>query len=60
MKLKEALNHIPAHQYLRLQESLQIVAMGYPESKDIRQHENKTVGLITVESGTLQISVYSK
>ena len=60
MKLKEVLRHIPARQYLRLQESLHIVAMGYPESDDIKQHENKTVGLITIESGTLQISVYTK
>lgn len=60
MKLKELLNHIPSHQYLRLEESLRISAMGYPGSDDIRKHENKTVGLVTVSSGTLQISVYSK
>lgn len=60
MKLKEMMKHIPSRQYFRLKENLSIVAMGYTESKDIQRHENKTVGLISIENGTLTISVYSR
>lgn len=60
MKLKEVLKHIPAHQYLRLADHFQIVAMGYPSSADILRNAEKTVGLIQISDGTLQINVYSK
>ena len=58
MKLKDILKHIPARQYVRLEERLKIVAMGYPESEDIKQHETKKVGLVSVQSGVLHITVY--
>lgn len=58
MKLKDILKHTPAYQYVRLEERLKIVAIGYPESKDIKQHEAKKVGLISVQSGVLHITVY--
>ena len=60
MKLKEILNHIPVYQYLRLEDYLSIIAMGYPNSEDILRHINKTVGLVTIRNGTLTISVYGQ
>ncbi|WP_298024594.1 hypothetical protein [uncultured Dysosmobacter sp.] len=60
MKLKEIMKHIPVYQYFRLEENLSIVAGGYTKSADIQKYENKTIGSIRIQSGTLTISVYSR
>jgi hypothetical protein len=60
MKLSAILKHIPARQYCRLTSNMNIIAIGYPTSKDIIQHENSTVGLIEVQDGVLVINTDRK
>lgn len=60
MNLKELARHISVKQYLRICERGQIVGIGYPDTKDVQQHANKTVGLVRVADGVLEVNVYTR
>lgn len=60
MKLQELIKHIPKSQYIRICEYGNIISIGYADTTDMQQHIAKTVGLINVKNGILEINVSQK
>ena len=60
IKLRELLKCILPTDYVRIEEQLKVVGFGCPDDDSVKRHENKTVACISVASGELLISVFSK
>ena len=60
MKVKELLKHIPAYQYIRIVEREKILTGGYTKTPEIQQLGHKTLGLLYIKNGVIEITCYDR